>query len=75
MAGVTSDPDISYISVVETRNRSRPPSMGESTLSLEGLSPIKNKALVARFDDGDLSSDSSLLVLRQVERRLGRVTT
>jgi len=49
--------------------------MGESTLSLEGLSPIKNKALVARFDDGDLSSDSSLLVLRQVERRLGRVTT
>jgi hypothetical protein len=37
---------------------------------LPSLSPIAEKAIVARFDGGRLSSDGGLLVLRQIERRL-----
>lgn len=44
--------------------------MVEPTEPLAGLSPVKDKSLVARFDGGDLSSDSGLMVLRQVEERL-----
>jgi hypothetical protein len=45
--------------------------MIESTLPLPGLSPVFDKTIVARFDGGRLSSDGGLLVLREVERRLG----
>lgn len=44
--------------------------MVEPTQPLAGLSPVNGKSLVASFDGGDLSSDSGLLVLRQVEERL-----
>ena len=44
--------------------------MVDPTLPLPGLSPIAEKAIVARFDGGQLSSDGGLLVLRQIERRL-----
>ena len=43
--------------------------MVDPTLPLPGLSPIAEKAIVARFDGGRLSSDGGLLVLRQIERR------
>ena len=44
--------------------------MVDVTLPLPGLSPVAEKAIVARFDGGRLSSDGGLLVLRQIERRL-----
>jgi len=37
---------------------------------LPGLSPVAGKAVVAKFDGGQLSSDGGLLLLRQVEQRL-----
>jgi hypothetical protein len=52
--------------------------MSEITLPLPGLSPVNGKALSARFDGGALSSDTGLLALREVERRLdvaGRLAT
>ena len=45
--------------------------MVDPTLPLPGLSPIDGKRIVARFDGGRLSSDGGLLVLREVEQRLG----
>ena len=45
--------------------------MVEPILPLDGLLLIEKKGLVARLDGGDLSSDSGLLVLGEVERRLG----
>jgi hypothetical protein len=33
--------------------------------------PVQGKAIIARFDGGRLSSEGGLLVLREVERRLG----
>lgn len=45
--------------------------MIETTLPLPGLSPIEGKAVVARFDGGELSSDAGVLVLREIESRLG----
>ena len=45
--------------------------MSESTLPLPGLSPVGDKAVVARFDGGRLSSDAGVLALREVEHRLG----
>src|SRR6266853_5169737 len=41
------------------------------TLPLPGLSPVCGKPVVARFDGGQLSSDGGILLLAQVERRLG----
>ncbi len=38
---------------------------------LAGLSPVAGKPIVARFDGGRLSSDGGLLVLREIEQRLG----
>jgi hypothetical protein len=35
------------------------------------LSPVRGKAVVARFDGGRLSSEGGLLALREIERRLG----
>jgi hypothetical protein len=45
--------------------------MVDTTPFLPGLSPLQGKAVVARFDGGRLSSEGGLLVLREVERRLG----
>jgi hypothetical protein len=44
--------------------------MSESTLPLPGLSPVGEKAVIARFDGGQLSSDAGVLVLREIERGL-----
>src|ERR1700688_64676 len=41
------------------------------TLPLPGLSPVCGKPIVARFDGGQLSSDGGILLLAEVERRLG----
>jgi hypothetical protein len=38
---------------------------------LPGLSPVCGKPVVARFDGGRLSSDGGVLLLAEVERRLG----
>ena len=45
--------------------------MVDATPFLPGLSPVQGKAVVVRFDGGRLSSEGGLLVLREVERRLG----
>jgi hypothetical protein len=38
---------------------------------LPGLSPVRGKPIVARFDAASMSSDGGLLALREVEQRLG----
>ena len=43
----------------------------ETTQPLPGLSPVAGKAIIARFDGGQISSDAGVLVLREVEQRLG----
>ncbi len=45
--------------------------MTETIAYLPGLSPVENKELCARFDGGRLSSDGGVLVLREIEKRLG----
>jgi Transposase DDE domain group 1 len=45
--------------------------MSDSRLPLSGLSPVGYKAVMARFDGGQLSSDAVVLTLREIERRLG----
>lgn len=40
-------------------------------LPLPGLSPVSGKAVVARFDGGQLSSDAGVVVLRELAQRLG----
>ena len=45
--------------------------MVDVTPFLPGLSPVKGKAIMARFDGGRLSSEGGLVALREVERRLG----
>jgi hypothetical protein len=45
--------------------------MKESTPYLLGLSPVSGKELHARFDGGRLSSDGGVLLLREIENRLG----
>src|SRR6516165_9168070 len=45
--------------------------MVDATPFLPGLSLVQGKAVVACFDGGQLSSEGGLLVLREVERRLG----
>ena len=45
--------------------------MDEITAYLPGLSPVENKELCVRFDGGRLSSDGGVLVLREIEKRLG----
>jgi Transposase DDE domain group 1 len=47
------------------------PAKVEPTPPLPGLSPVRGKPIVARFDGGRLSSDGGLLVLREIEQRLG----
>ena len=43
----------------------------EPTPPLASLSPVAGKAIIARFDGGQLSSDAGVLLLREVEQRLG----
>src|SRR3954471_15806391 len=43
----------------------------EPTPPLASLSPVAGKAILARFDGGQLSSDAGVLLLREVEQRLG----
>ena len=45
--------------------------MEDPTLLLPGLSPVSGKPIQGRFDGGMLSSDAGILVLREVEQRLG----
>jgi hypothetical protein len=45
--------------------------MNDPTLPLPGLSPVLGKPIMARFDGGSFSSDAGVLVLREVEQRLG----
>lgn len=45
--------------------------MMETTPLLPGLSPVAGKAVEARFDGGELSSDGGVLALRTIESRLG----
>lgn len=45
--------------------------MNDPMLPLPGLSPVLGKTVVARFDGGQLSSDAGVLVLREIEQRLG----
>ena len=45
--------------------------MDDLMLPLPGLSPVGGKSIVARFDGGCLSSDAGVLVLREIEQRLG----
>ena len=45
--------------------------MDDLMLPLPGLSPVCGKSIVARFDGGCLSSDAGVLVLREIEQRLG----
>ena len=45
--------------------------MDEITACLPGLSPVENKELCVRFDGGRLSSDGGVLVLCEIEKRLG----
>jgi len=48
--------------------------MTQITPILPGLSPLCGKALVARFDGGRMSSDGGVVVLREIEVRLGIAT-
>ncbi len=52
-------------------NRETRLTMDEITAYLPGLSPVENKELCVRFDGGRLSSDGGVLVLREIEKRLG----
>jgi len=45
--------------------------MDDPMLPLPGLSPVLGESVVARFDGGQLSSDAGVLVLREIEQRLG----
>jgi Transposase DDE domain group 1 len=45
--------------------------MVDATPFLPGLPPVQGKAVIARFDGGHLSSEGGLLILREIERRLG----
>jgi hypothetical protein len=45
--------------------------MSDDTPLLPGLSPVEGLDIHARFDGGALSSDGGVLLLREIERRLG----
>jgi len=47
------------------------PVTADTTPMLPGLSPVRGRAIVARFDGPHMSSDGGLLALREVELRLG----
>ncbi|WP_448190062.1 IS1380 family transposase [Azospirillum sp. sgz301742] len=45
--------------------------MAESTGVLPGLSPVAGKPVIAAFDGGRLTSDAGILLLAEIDRRLG----
>ena len=45
--------------------------MSDDTLFLPGLSSLEGRELRADFDGGALSSDGGVLVLREIERKMG----
>ena len=45
--------------------------MAESTGVLPGLSPVAGKPVHAAFDGGRLTSDAGVLLLAEIDRRLG----
>ena len=45
--------------------------MVEHALFLPGLSPVGGKPVHVAFDGGRLTSDAGVLVLAEIERRLG----
>ena len=45
--------------------------MDQNTRFLPGLSPVEGRYLHADFDGGALSSDGGVLVLREIERKMG----
>src|SRR5207244_2937124 len=45
--------------------------MTEATLFLPGLSPVGGKTITATFDGGKPSSNGGVLILREIERKLG----
>jgi hypothetical protein len=47
------------------------PAKPEAIPALPGLSPVRGKPIIARFDGGQLSSDGGILALREIEQRLG----
>ncbi len=47
------------------------PAMPHDTPVLPGLSPVDSLDIHARFDGGALSSDGGVLLLREIERKLG----
>src|SRR3954454_14917366 len=47
------------------------PASDQTTAILPGLSPIRGREIEARFDGELMSSDGGLLVLREVEQKLG----
>lgn len=47
------------------------PAEVDLTLPLRGLPPVCGEPIVARFDGGRLSWDGGILLLAEVERRLG----
>ena len=51
-----------------------PLTMTEATLFLPGLSPVGGKTITATFDGGTLSSNGGVLILREIEKKLGLAT-
>jgi len=47
------------------------PAMAENSPILPGLSPVIGKPVHVAFDGGRLTSDAGVLVLTEIERRLG----
>ena len=47
------------------------PAMPHDTPILPGLSPVDGLDIHARFDGGALSSDGGVLLLREIERKMG----
>jgi hypothetical protein len=48
--------------------------MTETMPFLPGLSPVGEKTITATFDGGTLSSNGGVLILREIEKRLGLAT-
>lgn len=47
------------------------PAMAECTGVLPSLSPVAGKPVIAAFDGGHLTSDAGILLLAEIDRRLG----
>jgi hypothetical protein len=66
--------DFAYDLVVDSNQRhfrKTTPGMNDRLLPLRGQSSVSGKTIVAKFDGGLPSSDGGIMVLREVEQRLG----